>query len=133
MAIQTRSRTYVGKDQRWIGKTEALKDADTVTLDRSGFDLVTAFPNGVIPSGICLGKITATGLYVKYDNAATNGAEVAAGFLVDDIEMAKDGNANDDELGALMWNGEVVEAYLPTGHGLDAAGKTDLAAKFRFV
>jgi len=34
---------------------------------------------------------------------------------------------------ALYWHGEVVESFLPTGHGLTTAGKTDLAPHFRFV
>lgn len=132
MDISVRNKkTYTGSNHRWIGKTQALKDADSITLQRSTFNLTSTFPNGVIPSGVVLGRITATGHYGHYDDAASDGREVAVGFLVEDVPYDRDSTANLG--GALMWWGEVVEAHLPTGHGLNAAAKTDLAAKFRFV
>jgi hypothetical protein len=47
---------------------------------------------------------------------------VARGHLLANVKVAAGHNAG----GALLWHGQVVEAKLPTGHGLDAAGKTDL-------
>jgi hypothetical protein len=60
--------TLVNEDQSWIGPggISAFQDNQSIVLDRSAFDLVTAFPNGYIPSGVVLGKITATGLYAPY-------------------------------------------------------------------
>lgn len=131
-------QTYSNTDQRWIAGNvlSALRDLDGITLARNQFDLVTTFPNGYIPSGICLGKVTAAGatqnMYGPYDDAATDGTQVAVGFLA--VPVTYDRNSTANIAGAaLMWKGEVVEAFLPTNHGLDAAGKTDLAAKFRFV
>lgn len=69
MAIQPfTKKTFLNEDQRWVapGGIADLASADTVILDRSLFDLVTAFPNGMIPSGVVLGKVTATGLYGPY-------------------------------------------------------------------
>lgn len=59
--------TYLNEDQRWLygGKPDG-PNLDIV-LDRSGFDLVTTFPNGFIPSGVALAKVASTGLYVPYD------------------------------------------------------------------
>lgn len=136
MSIQPRTKkTYLSSDQSWIapGGINALDDADSIVLDRSAFDLAGDFPNGYVPSGVCLAKITATGLYGPYDNALSNGQEVAAGFLVADVEMDAKLASTVDEQAALYWHGEVDESNLPANHGLDAAGKTDLAAKFRFV
>lgn len=235
------SHTYLpSEDQRWIapGGIDALRDADSITLDRSAFDLVTAFPNGVIPSGVVLGKITATGLYGPYgaspsevqtltrtstggtvtfsfdgspvsatvpataagftaaavqaaleglstinpgdvvvtgaaggpltvtfggryvgqnvpalvvDNtsatggtvtvatltagggSASDGTEVAVGFLAVSVAAPVGAPSTADIAAALLWHGEVVESMLPAGNGLDAAAKADLAAKFRFV
>lgn len=124
-------KTFLNENQTWIGKTDALRDADSITLDRSAFDLAVTFADGFIPSGVALGRITATGLYGPYDDTAVDGTEVAAGFLV--ASIAYDRNSSADLGAALMWHGEVIEANLPTDHGLDAAGKVDLAAKFRFV
>lgn len=42
-------------------------------------------PDGVIPAGTPLGKITATGLYGPYDPDAEDGTEVFAGRLFDTI------------------------------------------------
>lgn len=135
MDISVRTKdTFTGSSHRWVGKTQALKDADTITLHRASFDLVTDFPNGVIPSGVCLGRIGTgphTGKYGPYDDTQVEGRETAVGFLAEDVPYDRDSTA--DMGGALMWWGEVVEGFLPTNHGLDAAGKTELAAKFRFV
>ena len=126
--------TYVNEDQRWIGPAtigELGTSTDTITLNRSLFDLVTAFPNGIIPSGVVLGRHTATGMYGPYNNGLATGVETAVGFLA--VSIAYDRNSTANMIAALLWKGEVLEAFLPTGHGLDAAGRTDLAAKFRLV
>ena len=126
-------KTFLNENQSWIGKTDALRDADSITLDRSLFDLAATFDDGFIPSGVVLGRVTAGGLYGPYDDAAVDGRGVAVGFLVASIAYDRDSAATADLPAALMWHGEVVEANLPAGNGLNAAGKADLAAKFRFV
>ncbi len=129
------SRTLVNEDQRWIGPggITALRDNATITLDRSAFDLVTNFPNGFIPSGVVLGRITATGLYAPYADAGVGGLDTAVGFLAVSIEADRNSAATSDLLAALYWHGEVIEAFLPTNHGLTASARTDFAAKFRLV
>lgn len=69
MSINPRTITTLrNEDQSWIGPggVSAFQDNQSIVLDRSAFDLVTAFPNGYIPSGVVLGKITSTGLYAPY-------------------------------------------------------------------
>lgn len=78
--LSTRTiKTYGNEDQRWVapGGQSGLRDMDTITLDRSGFDLVTNFPNGFIPSGVVLAKLTATGLYVPYAGRASEVQSIA--------------------------------------------------------
>lgn len=134
MDISVRAgQTYLNENQSWIGKTLALRDADSITLDRSAFDLTTAFPNGFIPSGVVLARITATGLYGPYADAGAGGLADAAGFLVAAVAMDRDSLATSDVGAALMWHGEVIIANLPANSGLTAAAQADLAAKFRFV
>lgn len=139
--------TYTTENQTWIGPggITALRDLRSITLDRATFAgataLATAFPNGFIPSGVTLARVTATGLYVRYDptydvDAATAGVQsdgrnVALGFLAVSVVLPVNSTANISA--ALYWHGEVIEANLPTGHGLTAAGRTDLAAKFAFI
>lgn len=73
ISIRTK-KTLVQDDQRWLGNGgKPIGTPRSIILDRSAFDLVTNFPNGFIPSGIVLGKVTATGLYAPY---AANVAEV---------------------------------------------------------
>lgn len=137
MTIQpfTRNTYLASEDQRWVapGGINAMRDADSITLDRSAFDLVTAFPNGFLPSGLVLGKITATGLYGPYTDAGAGGLDTAVGFLLVTVAAPVGVAATADIAAALYWHGEVVEAMLPTGHGLTTAAKADFAAKFRFV
>lgn len=132
MDISVRTKgTILNENQSWIGKSSALEDADSITLDRALFNLVATFPNGFIPSGVVLGRVTASGLYGPYSDAAVDGRTVAVGFLLASVPYDRDSTAN--IVAALMWHGEIVEANLPLNHGLDAAARTDLAAKFRFV
>lgn len=127
MDISTRTNLEVlQEDQTWLGRGGKPRSAaKAIVLDRSSFDLVGDFPDGYIPSGVVLGKVTATGLYAPYDNAAVNGLQTALGFLFTSIPYDRDSTG---DLGAaLFWDGEVIEANLPTNHGLDANAKTELA------
>jgi hypothetical protein len=64
--------TFLNEDQRWLGNGgQPIGQPRDIILDRSAFDLVTAFPNGFIPSGVALAKVTATGLYIPYVNETT--------------------------------------------------------------
>ena len=51
----------------------------SVTLDISKFVQGTHYPNGYIPSGTVLARVTATGLYGPYDSTASDGREVVTG------------------------------------------------------
>nr|WP_296763828.1 head decoration protein [Rhodococcus sp. (in: high G+C Gram-positive bacteria)] len=100
----------------------------SVTLDVTKFDKTKHLVDGFFHTGIVLGKITATGLYGPYDNTATDGRETAAGFLWNAFAPT-----GDQEAAALWFGpGAIKESKLPTGHGLDTAAKTELAAWFKF-
>jgi hypothetical protein len=120
------------EDQRWLGSAHGTIECDTITLDTD--DLLTDFPTGIVPSGVVLGKVTATGLHRKYDDAAVDGTAVAVGHLFQTVDLGGTtaGTTTDKIPAALFWHGEVVEAKLPAGHGLDAAAKVDLA-RIRYV
>lgn len=232
MAIDISVRTRLdlrNEDQRWIGNGgEPLMAPRAIVLDRSAFDLVTAWPNGFIASGVCLARLSATGLYVPYaaspsevqtvsrtstggtvtftfdgettaatdasaagltaallttrlealanvnpgdvvvtgsaggpltvtfggqyvgenvpamtvDNtsatggtvtiaqttagggAGSGGSETMAGHLF--VSAPYDRDSTGDIGAALFWAGEVITNFLPTGHGLDAAGRLDV-------
>lgn len=66
IAVRT-THDWRNEDQRWIGNGGVpIAPCRSIVLDRSKFDLVTAYPNGYIPSGVPLARITATGLYGPY-------------------------------------------------------------------
>jgi len=119
------------ENQSWLGSAHGTDNADPITLDGDSF--LTTFTDGVIPSGVVLGKVTATSKYRQYSNAASDGTQTAVGMLLTTVDLGGVTSAVvEDVTAALYWHGEVIEANLPTNHGLDSAGKTDLAL-IRFV
>lgn len=68
MDISTRRRhTLVQDDQTWLGNGgEPIGKPRSIELDRDLFNLVGTFDQGYLPSGLVLGKVTATGLYGPY-------------------------------------------------------------------
>lgn len=103
-------------------------DPESITLDTSAFTAATHYPNGFVRSGTALGKITATGIYGPYDNAASDGREVCAGLLAAFTPMVVGGR---DVGAALLFAGVVKTSNLPIA--VDTTGKADLAAWVRFV
>jgi hypothetical protein len=122
------------EDQSWLGSAHAVETAESVTLDADKF--LTAFPTGIVPSGVVIAKITATSLYAPYTDAATHGAgtDAAAGHLLTttDLHGTTAGTAVDTPV-PYIWHGQVIEAKLPTNHGLTAAGKADMAGRIHYV
>jgi hypothetical protein len=57
-----------------------LRGEGNVTISREQV-IVTVAGAVALPSGTVLGRITATGKYVKYNNGAADGSQVAAGIL----------------------------------------------------
>lgn len=128
MDLSVTTETFGQDNQSWIGAAHGIDLARSITLDTSAFVAGTHYPDGYIRSGTPLGRITATGLYGPYDNAAADGREVLAGFL---LTPTKPGAvATTDVGGALYEHGRVVEANLPIA--IDAAGKADVAGRITF-
>lgn len=103
----------------------------SVTLDPSKFVKADHYPNGYIPSGIALGKITASGLYGPYDDAASDGTQTATGLLFSSVNVTNpDGSIKAKVGGAQVVHAFVDPAKLPIGSGkkgyLDANGQADL-------
>jgi Bacteriophage lambda head decoration protein D len=109
------------------GTTPAVATA-TSTAGQPGI-----YPNGYIPCGTVLGKVTATGLYGPYNSSASDGTQTAAGILFDDCEVVIPwNNAELTQIGgAMVVNDAVVsQMMLPVQSGpgaIDSGGKTALA------
>lgn len=119
----------VTDDPSWIGSGHGTDTNKTVTLDISKFDAETHYPNGFLPSGLPLGKITATGLYGPYDAAVdpADGTENLDCFLYSPLTVESGVTAVS---GAGFTHGPIVEANLPIE--VDAGGKADVAARIWF-
>ena len=75
----------------------------------------------VIKSGTLMGKVTATGYYAPYADAASDGTQTAVGVLYHDAPI----NTGTQAGVLIVRQAEVAEARLT---GLDTNGRTDLAA-----
>lgn len=242
MDLKVRTNSWSGQDRRWMHSHKGSDTCRTITLDLDTFDFANVFTDKVLPSGLVLGKITATGKYGPYDDAGTNevqrititgsptggtftltwngqttaaidfdataaevqaalealsnidagevactggqlpgtavdvefkgdlqgtnvnamtatasltggsgpavaittptpgvagatdGRGTAQGFLFNTIDVShiEGTDLTGDVVATLMIEGFIKESRLPTNHGLDANGKTDLASSFRF-
>ena len=121
--ISVVSTGYQVENRSWLISAHGTDPGTnpSVALDLSKFTAGTHFPNGFIPSGIALGKVTATGLYGPYDNTATDGRETAAGHLFSTLGVR---TGQTKVGGALVVHGFIRESKLP--FTIAAAGKTDL-------
>lgn len=129
MQLSTRTTSYQGDDQRWIGSPHGTDHARSITLSLSTFTKATHFPDDYIRSGMPLGRITTSGLYGPYNDAATDGRQALVGFLFTPIAVAP--GSTTDPIAALLEHGRVVEAFLPLP--VDAAGKADVAGRITFA
>lgn len=122
----TRITEFQAEERSWLRGPHGTEPGSNpnVTLLTSLFTKATHYPNGFIPSGIVLGKVTATGVYGPYDPAGSDGREVAAGLLFGSLTVD----------GTHVSSGLVVHAFvdparlpIKTGTGsLDADARTDL-------
>lgn len=128
MNLTTTTEGFGQDDQSWLASAHGTDTARTITLDTSTFTAGTHYPDGYFPSGLALGKITASGLYGPYDDTATDGTEVLAGFLF--TAVAAPSVDTIDPQAALLWHGAVLDAKLPVA--VDSAGKSDVAGRIVF-
>ena len=122
--------SYGQGNRTWMLTGKGRDTCRTVTLDISAFTANTHYPNGYLPAGLVLGKITASGMYAPYIDANSDGTQTAELVLFNDQYV--DGSGN-DIVAACMTEGDIIVSRLPSGNGLDTAGKTDLAKRFTFV
>lgn len=122
--------SLVTQETNWDASTKGDSTARPIKLDISLFTANTHYPNGTIPSGIVLAKVTASGLWGPYSDAASDGRTTAVGFLNKPVKVTS-GTATPGA--SLKWEGVINVGNLPTGNGLDANGRADLAAKFYFI
>ena len=84
--------------------------------------------------GYVLAQLAATGKYVEYDNAGSDGSEVAAAILYGEADNVAGGAPADFTVTVVKRLAAVRKADLQWNSGVDAGGKTaayaDLASLF---
>lgn len=117
------------EDQSWLGSAHGTNMADPITLKASSFS--ATWPGGVVPSGVVLGKITASGLYAPYASGNVDGTQAPLGHLFTTVDFTQ-GTVNlpsaswTDTAAALYYHGSVIVSKLPANHGHTAAVTTAL-------
>ena len=114
-------------------KTEPLGTGAHLFSEQDGFlsrETITLLAGTAYAAGSVLGKITASGKYTLYDNAASDGTQVAAGVLF----AAVDATAADAPGVAHVRLCEVITSRLTWKSGASAGDKTaglaDMAAAY---
>lgn len=124
MNLAQKTETWGNEDLSWLGSAHGLEMADSITIDRAS---MTAgwVTDGVIPAGVVLRKLAATGRYMPW---ATGDA--AAGILISPVMVGASGNPQ----GAVIRHGQVIVSKLPATSGYSAgAVATAMAAALPLV
>lgn len=129
MDLSLKTEQFGSDDQSWLGSAHGTDATETVVLDTSTFTAGTHYPDGYFKSGLPLGKITATGKYGPYSDAAADGRQTLIGFLFAAVPAPTDNTI--DPAGAMLTHGKVRASRLPVA--VDAAGQADVAGTIRFV
>jgi hypothetical protein len=119
MDLTLRTETWGQDDASWLGSSHGTDAGQSITLDTSAFTPATHYPDSYFPSGLPLGKITATGKFGPYNAAGADGTEVLAGFLLTSIGAPAVNTT--DVVGALLDHGRVVVEKLPVAFTPPAA------------
>ena len=133
--ISVQSTSYQYEKRGWLWGPHGTGPGETlsITLDVSTFTQGTHYPNGYIPSGTALAKITASGKYGPYDSGATDGRQTVSGtnpcLLFSSVRVVRDGGSVATQVGAAgLVSGFVEAARLPFGSGAGFASSTYKAA-----
>lgn len=103
----------------------------TVTIDSSARDS-GATPTTKLRAGLVLGKITASGKYKEYDNAASDGSQTAVGILANDVLLIDAAGTAQDVPGTMAMICEVDSGNL-IGYDANALADFEAAGKNTMV
>jgi hypothetical protein len=102
-----------------VSECDGQISRDTVT--------VTVATAAKLVPGQVLGKLTATGKYVKFDDSATDGSETAAAILYGELDNT-DGTTADFQGAVINFGAEVRSADLVWGTASSVVGLPQLHA-----
>ncbi|WP_258539787.1 head decoration protein [Streptomyces ipomoeae] len=133
----TSSRSYTA-DRAWLGSLHGTDQTETITLDISKFTKDTHWvastdphqPYSRVLSGVPVAKISASGLYGPYDEAAADGRQELAGVTFAEALFAPTATRVPV---ALLWHGVVKASAVPGGIDLSTVTPSSTGAQIRFV
>lgn len=107
-----KSETFGAGDMSWLDSAHGLRNARTEVVNVSAFTAGTHYPNGYIPSGTPVAKVS--NLLVPYTSAeaTTTGAGVLHGHLLTDQQVVT-GSGNFPA--PVLKHGRVKTAKVPIG------------------
>lgn len=120
--LEVETETFDTGKQGWLGSAHGTDTCDSGTLDADTF--LAAFPTGIVPAGVAVRKNVASGKYRPAADAGADG-DYKILFTRANFRGTTAGTAKDQAV-ALFWHGQIIEAKLPAGHGVDAAVRTGL-------
>lgn len=115
-----RDASFIGSDYRANFKQVIAKRSDLVVFEGGRMKPAGAGLVATHQAGLILGKVTATGLYAPYSDAASDGTEVAVGVLSEIVITDEFGN---DSECVIIKNGILLKDLLI---GYDANALADL-------
>lgn len=127
--IGVTSSTFLPADRPWLlfeatGPLQSVP-TDFGLLDFSLFTAGTHYPDGFLPSGLVLGRVTSGGALGPYNDGASDGRQTAAGLLYNATAIPTPLSRR--IAAAIVDTFAVVSvSRLPLNNGLDAAGRVDL-------
>lgn len=134
--ISVVTTAYQAEKRSWLLSPHGAEDESTnpsITLDISKFTAGTHYPNGYIPSGTIVSKVTATGLWGPYDSTAVDGRQTVGddkiGILFGAITVVRwNGVAATKVGGAIVVHGFINIPKLPFSSGAGALDATAQSA-----
>lgn len=92
------------------------EEGETGRYSRENITLIAGL--GILPTGTVLGKITASGKFTTYDNAAVDGSQTAAGILAEPSESTVEHAA-----AAVVRHARIAPSFLGWKAGTSEANK----------
>lgn len=132
--ISVKTTVYQADKRSWLWGPHGTGPGDNpgIPIDLSTFSPSAHYPNGFIPSGIVLGKITASGRYGPFDATATDGRQTAVGHLFSSITVPTS-TSSTPVGGALFVHGFVDPTKLPIASGAGALPATGRPALIHYA
>lgn len=118
------SQPFNTPNRLWLLDDHGTEVMPGVALDLTKFNAGQTYPNGYLPDGIVLGKVTASGKYGPYLSTASDGTQTAVGIMFNPVSVYVPGTATllTNVAVPILLHGFVNQANLPFNSTNQALG-----------